>query len=119
MSLIEEVSAYLEAQGQGTLGQDLFHGPLPKSKVEAVSVIPSSGSPHVVMERPSFQVLIRRLTFREAQEKATSVYGELHDKWNVLSTYQGRIWAAHEPGPFWVDEDQHFVFSLNFMATFA
>ena len=67
MSLLDELGTYLQTQGIGTLGTDLFRAFLPDAPAAAVALIETGGlapqfildTPGVHIDQPSLQVLSR------------------------------------------------------------
>lgn len=73
--MIEKVLAnYLESQGIGTVGVDIFAERLPESPDKAIAVVRYSGrapvmilSGNIVIEQPSIQVLVRTTSFTKSE----------------------------------------------------
>jgi len=73
--MIEKVLAdYLESQGFGTVGVNIFAERLPENPDRAIAVIRYSGrapvmilSGNIVIEQPSVQVLVRTASFTESE----------------------------------------------------
>jgi hypothetical protein len=114
--LQQEVRTHLASSAVGTIGYSLFYQ-LPDSPPTAIAVNATGGSPGtgpVTIRRPTFQVLCRAQRKVTAATNATSVFGVLHGRWNVLATIKGRIVADHEVGPYYRDANNNFVYTLNF-----
>ena len=87
MSILEAVGDYLQAQGQGTLGTNLFLAMMPETPDACVCVYETSGlAPMMTMgsaafavDQPGLQVIVRgaRADYPGARDKALTVRGLL------------------------------------------
>lgn len=119
-----DIGNYLQTQGLGTLGVDLFVGMLPTKPDICISVLDAPGrspDPRYQRDEPSLQILVRgaRRDYDVAYGVAKSVKDELNgidpivldSKDYVLFVMIGNIIPV---GP---DENERPVFSLNFRLT--
>lgn len=80
--LLDELAAYMQTNGIGTPGTDLFEGTLPDSPDAAVTLYEYGGlaPTHTIgggaakFERPRVQVLARATTYSAARSKIEAVY---------------------------------------------
>jgi hypothetical protein len=92
--LIDQLAAYLEDQGEGTVGTDLFKISRPPSPVACVSLHATGGYPpdrYVSREHPTLMLFARAATPDGALRKAYSLHRALHGKQNV--DLGGDLWA--------------------------
>ena len=81
--LIDQLAAYLESQGEGTVGTDIFRIHRPSSPIACVSLHATGGYPpdrYTQRERPTVMFFARAATPDDALRKAYSLYGKLHGK---------------------------------------
>lgn len=109
--MISDISDYLEDQGIGTVGQDIFDNYLPDTgETPALAVIDTGGMepdidlPH---KEKTFQVFIRADTYANADTKLQTVRTALHQLMNQTlgSTYFYFIYAMQEGGPITISQD--------------
>jgi len=119
-NFLTEVCTYLQYSSIGTVAVDIFRNTMPASPINCVAVY-ASGGPRSVddpLVRPTLQVLIRNSDSSSGRTKTDSVFSVLDDKWNFLTTFQGRCIADHQPGPNYRDQDNNVIYTLNFNCTF-
>ncbi len=88
--VLDDLGVYLAAQGEGTVGTDLFLGSMPETPDTAVALIEVGGEAPIDtfgtaagtinVEKPQIQVLCRATQddYSAARVKAESVYKNLH-----------------------------------------
>lgn len=125
-TILESVGDYLVAQGQGTLGTNLFLAVMPESPDALVAVYETSGSaPQETMgaaawaiDQPSLQVICRaaRGDYPGARDKAVTIRGILAAV--VETTLSGihvmRISSQGSVLPMGEDENGRPMVSINF-----
>ena len=122
MTLVE-ISAYLQAQGFGITGTDLFLGGLPVSPVVATALTELPTSPTervfdgVLWERPRLRVEVRDTTYLAARTKAEDLRQALLAlRGTVLS---GALYIDAETGPVALyDRDAQLRPIMGFTAEF-
>ncbi len=128
MSILEAVGDYLVAQGQGTLGTNIFLGRMPDTPDSCVCVYEAAGSlPEmtfgsvgVAIDRPIVQILCRagRDDYPTARNKAESIRTLLAGVMNT--TLSGikvmRIEPTGSVNPIGPDEKDRPIVSINFQA---
>ena len=120
-TFLDEIGAYISDQGAATPGTDLFYDQLPGTPYVCIALFLTggprvAGSPKRVY---SFQIIIRNTNPTTARETALAVHAlfddVVSDRTNCnLPSYEGRFEAQHEPGIHVVDENNHFLYSLNY-----
>ena len=120
--LLDEVGAYLQTHGIGTLGTDLFTGIMPDAPDAAVALIEYGGVEpmHALgggtakIERPRLQVLARATTYSAARTKIEAAYKVL----DALAgeTLSGVRYLAVEAlqSPFFLRRDENNRVELIF-----
>lgn len=122
--LLNEIGAYLVANGIGVLGTDLFKGPMPATPNKCVSILDYGGAaPDTVLgaagdtqENPRFQLLSRDTTLVGARAKAQEAFVALGKVKNM--TLSGTRYLAIRPiqSPFFLmqDANNRIVYAVNF-----
>ena len=85
MSMVDDIAAFLQAAGHGTLATDLYKRHLPNDPDDAVCVIQGEGdmpeyiqeNMDIEIEHPSLQILSRSLNPRTAETVLDGPYREL------------------------------------------
>lgn len=113
-----EVATLLQSSGIGSVSVNIFEGMLPNSPVNAIGVIAQGGTTDPTrpteLQQVKVQVLCRASSYIEAANKAETVFRTVAGKWNLLSSLKGRLVPDHLVGPRYLDENNNFVFPLNF-----
>jgi len=107
--LIDELAAYLQAQGQGTVGVDLFKMHRPSAPVGCISLHPTGGYPppaYTQREFPTVMLFARASTPDAALRKAYSLYGRLHRKGNLALGSLCALSILAVASPAYVGEEQ-------------
>lgn len=115
---MEAVADYLESEGVGTIATNLFINKMPNTPVDSIAVNGTGGSQSIPsgLERPTFQILIRRKDPAEGAATAKEIYDLLHDGWGILGKgWNGRVLATNYHGIYYRDENNHVVYTLNFV----
>ena len=79
--MLSDIGNYLQAQGIGTLGTNIFLGLMPDQPDNCVALFEYAGSPpdlHWEGEYPGLQVRVRNKGYAAAREKIEEVVTELH-----------------------------------------
>lgn len=113
MSMTDELGAYLEAMGVGTLGVDLFLAGLPDEPAAAVALTEyggeqptfAHGAPGVNTERRRFQLVARAETESAARAKAEQVNAVLVGIRNqaLSGTWYLGVYPLQSPFPLGAD----------------
>lgn len=125
MALLDDVADYLQQQGIGTRGTDLFVGRMPDEPDAAVVLIDTGGGePSLIdnIDTPSWQVRVRAAAYPDAVAKAYAINDLLHgitesDLGAVGATSHFHlVWAIQSPVSLGQDDKQRSEFSQNFRA---
>ena len=118
-SLQVKLSSYLEDNGIGTRGTDLWEQQMPETPTNATAVVMTGGPilPEDPTRRISFQVLHRNKHAGTGLRKAKEINNLLDNQWNVLGCFPGRITAVSEVGASFKDDSGNSVFPMNFSLT--
>ena len=84
--LMDQLAAYLQIQGEGTVGTDIFKTHRPASPVACITIYPTGGyrpDRYTLREKPTVQVVARGASPDAALRKAYSIYSRLHRKQNL------------------------------------
>lgn len=116
-NLVENIATYLASQGFGTRGTDLFLQTMPSSPATCTVVFATGGNEYRgnPTRFPSFSIQYRNKNAASGYTTVMSINAALHEKWNVLATYPGRIAATSEPGYYFRDNANLAVFPLNYV----
>lgn len=121
MSLISDISDYLEDEGLGTVGTDIFDTYMPESLETGLSVLDTGGATpdeYLPTKEPTFQVFIRAVDYATGKAKLEAVRTALHQisGTTIGSTYFFFILALSEGGHIGRNENGNDEFSINFRA---
>lgn len=125
MVLVKEIALYLQSQGIGTVGTDLFYSYNPDiASSPMIAVLDTGGlqpSKDIPTKHPTFQVFIRASTYVAGKTKLDAVRSALHQFRNQLipgggSTFFYYIFAQSEGGHIGRNEQGMDEFSINFEA---
>ncbi len=128
MSVVEAIADYLQAQGRGTVGTDIFIGLMPDSPDTSVTVYESAGpgtiqtfGGGVALDRVSIQISVRgvRDDYPTARNRAVTIRDTLA---SVTEVTQGSVRFVRLDPTGYVnsigrDEEDRPVFTINFIAT--
>ncbi|HYD35555.1 MAG TPA: minor capsid protein [Vitreimonas sp.] len=122
-SLITDIVDYLDDQGIGTTGTNLFEGYIPDAPDTCIAVLNTGGTrpdPDIPTKSPTFQVFIRATSFAAGQSRLDQVREALHRQSNIEfvtdETYVYYVLALAEGGHVGRDENGRDLFSINFKA---
>ncbi len=79
--MLNEIGTYLQTQGIGTLGADIFLGLMPDQPDNCIALFEYAGSPpdlHWEGEYPGLQVRVRNKSYAAGRAKIKEVVTELH-----------------------------------------
>lgn len=125
MTLLADVAAYLNANGQGT---NLFEGRLPDAPDDCAAIFQYAGrSPDYVLntavprrERPALQVLVRARRYQDAEARAYAIWTLLaslsNATLNTTKFYQ-EIRPLGSPFLLEHDPDDRAVVAANYYTT--
>lgn len=126
---IDDVADFLEDQGIGTVGTNLFIGrtidsddsSLPNNIVVLYETGGIEPSHYIPTKNPTFQVYVRNTDYALGRAKIEAVRTALHQTYGdtIGSTYFYTIFAQSEPGYIGRDEPDangREEFSINFIA---
>lgn len=126
MSILEAVGDYLQTQGQGTLGTNLFLAMMPETPDACVCVYETSGlAPMMTMgsaafavDQPGLQVIVRgaRADYPGARNKALTVRGLLAaiTETTISGIHVMRVSADGSLLPMGEDQNGRPMVSTNF-----
>lgn len=135
MDFLNEIADYLDSEGVGTVGTDLFVGSLPPDPDDCVAVLGLTSNPIGVqrdvadLQFPRFQVITRNTDYEGASAALQAVRGALHGILSLnlpvgvnITTQQYirllRCHADQEGGPIGSDDQGRYEFSINFSAEY-
>jgi len=119
--VIDDVAQYLDDEGIGTLGTDIFKSYAPDN-VDAMVCVLDTGGPKpdkdIPTKSPTFQVFIRAASYSAGRAKLDSIRALLHRNFNselvAGQTYFYYILAISEGGHIGRNERGLDEFSINF-----
>ena len=117
--MLTEIGAYLQSQGIGTLGADLFLGLMPDQPDNCIALFEYAGSPpdlHWNGEYPGLQVRVRNKSYAAGRAKIEEVVTELHGAHELTlnSTRYLLIKAWGSPEVLKRDNNNRVEFFVNF-----
>ena len=87
-----EIGTYLQSQGIGTLGADLFLGLMPDQPDNCIALFEYAGSPpdlHWNGEYPGLQVRVRGTSYEAARSKIGDIVKKLHGLYEQILSDEG------------------------------
>jgi hypothetical protein len=123
MTWLEDIGAYLQVNGLGTLATDIFYKNFDNTATNCIALIDQAGqraevslSNDMILKKPELGVRVRNMDDTTAELKARAIYDLLNLKVNTVigSTRFKRIVAIAEP--FFVSQSKTdlFIYSINF-----
>ncbi|SMB97778.1 hypothetical protein SAMN00808754_1941 [Thermanaeromonas toyohensis ToBE] len=117
--LLNDIAAYLQANGVGTVGTDIFLGQLPATPDNVAALFEYAGEPpdlHSNVEYPGLQVLVRNKNYAAGRQKIEQIRNVLHGLTETI--VNGRryllIRARQSPEALPRDENGRAIFVCNF-----
>ena len=122
MPMLTEVAVHLQSLGIGTMAVDLYGGTYPATPDNVVSLFEHpnfepedtfAGTDHIVL---NLQVLVRNLTYPNAETKSRAIWQALHRFRGTLSgvAYKS-ILARGYPASLGIDENKRHRWSCNYI----
>lgn len=112
--LQQETVDILQASGVGTIGLGIYLSQLPPTPVNAISVSIQGGDAAVCPHQYNVQVLCRGPEYLYTAQRAELVHSLLDNRWHNTVNTVGRFSADHPVGPMYRDDNNLFVFTLNY-----
>jgi hypothetical protein len=121
MPVDKDIAEYLEDQGYGTVGTDIFIGWMPDTPTNAIVVTATQGRPPMVLgdlEMPGFQVRVRNSAYDSGWTVANNILDLLHALTDATIETRNyyRIDAQGSVTALGRDEKDRDLFSVNFIA---
>lgn len=119
MSLISDIATYLQTNGIGTVGTDIFYSYMPADVGACVVVLDTGGAqpnPDLPTKEPTFQIYLQNVDYDTGKAKLDAIRALLHQKANITigSTYFYFILAVSEGGHLGRNAEGDDEFSMNF-----
>lgn len=120
MSMIADITTYLQTAGIGTIATNLFTGYMPDAGDTIVAVIDTGGpqpDKELPTKHPTFQVYVRAPSYETGKTKIEAIRSALHQVKNTTigSTYFYYILAQSEGGHIGRNDRGLDEFSINFI----
>lgn len=118
---IDDLATYLQTQGHGTKGTDLFRGNMPEATDDLIVINDTGGFPNIIndkganIEVVTVQILARNKRQEEARETLKSIQDDLHQLVNTnLGTFTIiRALSTDRPAILQRDQKERWVLFLN------
>lgn len=119
-SLLDDVAGYLEDAGLGTVGTTIFKSYMPDAANSGLCVLDTGGimpDKELPTRSPTFQILVRGVTYTAGLAKIDAVRDTLHQIKNATigNTFFYYILAQGEGGHIGRNERGLDEFSMNFL----
>jgi len=117
--MLKEIGTYLQSQGIGTLGANLFLGLMPDQPDNCIALFEYAGSPpdlHWNGEYPGLQVRVRNISYAAGRAKIGEVAKKLHGlhEQNLSGTRYLLIKARGSPEVLKRDNNNRIELFVNF-----
>lgn len=120
MTLLTDITNYIDTNTTLTAGTTLFIGTLPANVDNCVGIFQTGGiepTTYLDIIKPTIQVLIRNTNYETAQQLAYQIYDLLHQLYRVTmgATEIYTVFALQEPTDIGEDETGRAVFTCNYV----
>ena len=119
--LLDDIADYLETQGIGTVGVDIFKGEMSDEPSNCVAIERYAGKPPDTLgyEYPGLQVRVRNTSRPDAEAKIKSIESLLHCLSNITlnGTRYLSLFAQQGPVPLGRDESNRIDLVQNYIIT--
>lgn len=122
--LLDDIAGYLQTQGVGIVGNDLFNGYMPDQPDNLVALFEYAGSPMELtmgtgdptLERPGLQVRVRNNLYPSAKAKIEAIVDVLHGLTETVISGKRYllIRANQSPASMGLDANNRSEFVVNF-----
>lgn len=118
--LLDDIALYLQQQGIGVVGTDIFKGQLPASPDDCIALFEYAGEPQDLtdanLEYPGLQVLVRNKSYPAGRQKIEQVRNTLHGltETTINNVRYLLIQARQSPEALPRDENGRAIFVVNF-----
>lgn len=117
--LLNDIATYLQANGVGTIGTDIFLGQLPANPDNVTAIFEYAGEPpdlHWNGEYPGLQVLVRNKSYEAGRQKIEQAKNILHGvSETVINNHRYLLIRANQSPAFLQrDENNRTIFACNF-----
>lgn len=121
MSYVNDLATYLQTQGLGTVGTDIFYSYVPGQQDTGIFVLDTGGpkpDADIPTKNPTFQVFVRASSYDAGRAVMDNVRAALHRLANqtIGSFYFYNILALSEGGHIGQNQAGKDEFSMNFQA---
>lgn len=121
--LISEIAEYLEDQGHGTVGKDIYLGKFNDTRDNQVMVRDTGGlepDAHLPLYQRTVQIMIRNKSYTTGETLARAIRDDLHNRfWTDVVTggtnFQLRSSALQEPASLGQDGKKRYEWTCNFL----
>lgn len=118
--LLDDIALYLQQQGIGMIGVDIFKGQLPATPDNAIALFEYAGEPQDLtdanLEYPGLQVLVRNKSYSAGRQKIEQARSALHGltEATINNVRYLLIQARQSPEALPRDENGRAIFVVNF-----
>lgn len=117
--MIRDIAQYLQSNGIGVLGTDIFLGQLPASSDNVIAVFEYAGEPpdlHSNIEYPGLQIMVRNKSYDAGRQKIEQIRNVLHGVTEtVINLHRYLLIRANQSPAFLQrDENNRAIFVCNF-----
>lgn len=119
MSFLYDLATYLQTNGVGTLGTNLFYSYMPQSPDSCVAVLDGNGPApdgYLPTQKPGIQIVVRSVDYETGTTKVDTIRALLQAKTPgfIGSTYVFFMLLTSEDTHLGRDEAGRDAFSMNF-----
>lgn len=120
-NFIEDVVAYLQTNGVGTLATNMFISTFTGSPDNQIMVNHTGGvepDRDQPLGRPTVQIMVRNTDYKTGFTKARDIFDLLHQKFAIIKTANTDVMkcdALQEPTYLGLDVEGRYLFTCNFV----
>ena len=120
MTLLTDITTYIDSNTSLTAGTNLFIGTLPANVDNCVGIFQSGGvepTTYLDVIKPTIQVIVRNTNYETAQQLSYQIYDLLHQLYKITmgNTEIYTVFALQEPTDIGEDETGRAVFTGNYV----
>ncbi|MCM8901325.1 minor capsid protein [Caldicoprobacter algeriensis] len=117
--LLDDIALYLQQQGVGVIGTDIFKGQMPAAPDNCIALFEYAGEPpdlHWPGEYPSLQAMVRNKSYAAGREKIEQIKDALHGLSETVINGHRYLLIQARQSPFFLERDENAraIFVCNF-----
>lgn len=115
--LLPRIASHICSLGFGAYGINVFAGTMPTTPYVCLGIFSTGGysKPRDPLKLPSLQIAYRTTSVASGISLISSLNNALTEGTTIMCDFPGFFEQQGDPGPHYVDGNNHFVFTLNYV----